>query len=247
MLLGEDLPADAVLERRLGDAGLRAAGSCRRRARTGRRRESAGRRRSARRPRAFETRKCRSAPFFSTRRSRSSCCSRLKRTSGLSKIAGSTPCALRRSFSCWSRIAWANSASRDLAAVELRDLADAVAAAEVVVDAEERERNHDQRENELRDPLVLVDEIKHRLAPILSSRAASRAAPAAIAAGAGGRPSGSPQARPDAKRANSRSPFELAEWTGLEPATPGVTGRYSNQLNYHSRMDRSAPCASGGC
>ena len=28
----------------------------------------------------------------------------------------------------------------------------------------------------------------------------------------------------------------LAEWTGLEPATPGVTGRYSNQLNYHSRQ-----------
>ena len=31
----------------------------------------------------------------------------------------------------------------------------------------------------------------------------------------------------------------LAEWTGLEPATPGVTGRYSNQLNYHSDV--------GGC
>src|SRR5205823_4343402 len=30
----------------------------------------------------------------------------------------------------------------------------------------------------------------------------------------------------------------MAEWTGLEPATPGVTGRYSNQLNYHS----SCPC-----
>jgi hypothetical protein len=29
----------------------------------------------------------------------------------------------------------------------------------------------------------------------------------------------------------------LAEWTGLEPATPGVTGRYSNQLNYHSVWD----------
>ncbi len=29
---------------------------------------------------------------------------------------------------------------------------------------------------------------------------------------------------------------ELAEWTGLEPATPGVTGRYSNQLNYHSAV-----------
>jgi hypothetical protein len=41
------------------------------------------------------------------------------------------------------------------------------------------------------------------------------------------------------KKANSRSPFlVLAEWTGLEPATPGVTGRYSNQLNYHSCMLR---------
>ena len=27
---------------------------------------------------------------------------------------------------------------------------------------------------------------------------------------------------------------KLAEWTGLEPATLGVTGRYSNRLNYHS-------------
>ncbi len=26
----------------------------------------------------------------------------------------------------------------------------------------------------------------------------------------------------------------VAEWTGLEPATLDVTGRYSNQLNYHS-------------
>ncbi len=30
----------------------------------------------------------------------------------------------------------------------------------------------------------------------------------------------------------------MAQWTGLEPATPGVTGRYSNRLNYH--------CASAG-
>ena len=39
------------------------------------------------------------------------------------------------------------------------------------------------------------------------------------------------------KKPNSRSAlfFLMAEWTGLEPATPGVTGRYSNQLNYHSR------------
>ena len=28
--------------------------------------------------------------------------------------------------------------------------------------------------------------------------------------------------------------IEKAEWTGLEPATPCVTGMYSNQLNYHS-------------
>ncbi len=28
----------------------------------------------------------------------------------------------------------------------------------------------------------------------------------------------------------------LAERTGLEPATPGVTGRYSNQLNYRSLL-----------
>jgi hypothetical protein len=29
---------------------------------------------------------------------------------------------------------------------------------------------------------------------------------------------------------------EMAERTGLEPATPGVTGRYSNQLNYRSAL-----------
>ena len=25
----------------------------------------------------------------------------------------------------------------------------------------------------------------------------------------------------------------MARWTGLEPATSAVTGRHSNQLNYH--------------
>ena len=29
----------------------------------------------------------------------------------------------------------------------------------------------------------------------------------------------------------------MAQRTGLEPATPGVTGRYSNQLNYRSTVD----------
>jgi hypothetical protein len=28
----------------------------------------------------------------------------------------------------------------------------------------------------------------------------------------------------------------VARRTGLEPATPGVTGRYSNQLSYHRAM-----------
>ena len=36
------------------------------------------------------------------------------------------------------------------------------------------------------------------------------------------------------KKPASRRVFLMAEWTGLEPATLGVTGRYSNQLNYHS-------------
>ena len=30
------------------------------------------------------------------------------------------------------------------------------------------------------------------------------------------------------------SKFKVAVWTGLEPATPCVTGRYSNQLNYQT-------------
>ncbi len=35
---------------------------------------------------------------------------------------------------------------------------------------------------------------------------------------------------------NCKAFLVLAEWTGLEPATPGVTGRYSNRLNYHSKI-----------
>jgi hypothetical protein len=30
----------------------------------------------------------------------------------------------------------------------------------------------------------------------------------------------------------------MAQRTGLEPATPGVTGRYSNQLNYRCALPR---------
>ena len=37
------------------------------------------------------------------------------------------------------------------------------------------------------------------------------------------------------KKGEPRFAFSvLAERTGLEPATPGVTGRYSNRLNYRS-------------
>ena len=35
----------------------------------------------------------------------------------------------------------------------------------------------------------------------------------------------------------------LAERTGLEPATPGVTGRYSNQLNYRSTVSEMVGAA----
>ncbi len=34
----------------------------------------------------------------------------------------------------------------------------------------------------------------------------------------------------------THSPLSPAVRTGLEPATPCVTGRYSNQLNYHTRV-----------
>ena len=36
------------------------------------------------------------------------------------------------------------------------------------------------------------------------------------------------------KGAHMERPNKMAERTGLEPATHGVTGRYSNQLNYRS-------------
>ncbi len=39
------------------------------------------------------------------------------------------------------------------------------------------------------------------------------------------------------KKGVAATPFlNLAERTGLEPATPGVTGRYSNHLNYRSSI-----------
>ena len=51
--------------------------------------------------------------------------------------------------------------------------------------------------------------------------------------------------------------FLLAVWTGLEPATPCVTGMYSNQLNYQTNvglfkilavwtgLEPATPCVTG--
>ena len=39
---------------------------------------------------------------------------------------------------------------------------------------------------------------------------------------------------------------KLARWTGLEPATPGVTGRYSNQLSYHRALWGGIDASPGG-
>lgn len=36
------------------------------------------------------------------------------------------------------------------------------------------------------------------------------------------------------KKSPRKSPRAFADWTGLEPATPCVTGMYSNQLNYQT-------------
>jgi hypothetical protein len=41
--------------------------------------------------------------------------------------------------------------------------------------------------------------------------------------------------------------FELAEPTGLEPATSDVTGRRSNQLNYDSAKKPEFSKATAGC
>jgi hypothetical protein len=45
------------------------------------------------------------------------------------------------------------------------------------------------------------------------------------------------QTDPESERPDPCGPgrflMSVARWTGLEPATPGVTGRYSNQLSYH--------------
>ncbi len=53
------------------------------------------------------------------------------------------------------------------------------------------------------------------------------------AAQTGKAPAASEHIKKQAKKSHFK---EVAERTGLEPATPCVTGRYSNQLNYRSVM-----------
>ena len=141
-----------------GDPGLAQAGSCRRSSENrspSRKRGSAAMRSKTS---AFETWKCRSAPFFSTRRSRSMLLHQVEAHFRI--VEDRRVDALRASPQLFLLVAdrLGEFGFGNLAAVEFRHFADAAAAAEVVVDAEERERNHDQRQNELRDPFVLVHE-----------------------------------------------------------------------------------------
>ena len=43
---------------------------------------------------------------------------------------------------------------------------------------------------------------------------------------------------PENEKARISAGFQMAGWTGLEPATSCVTGRRSNQLNYHPVGDK---------
>src|SRR6266566_2735751 len=61
-----------------------------------------------------------------------------------------------------------------------------------------------------------------------------------------------PHTRPGSESVGHQNE-EMAERTGLEPATPGVTSRYSNQLNYRSERNQmtttaaSTATAAQGC
>ena len=56
-----------------------------------------------------------------------------------------------------------------------------------------------------------------------------------------------PRRRRGLDEARPKGERSLAGWTGLEPAASGVTGRRSNQLNYHpTRWERSTGPAKAG-
>jgi hypothetical protein len=143
---------------------------------------------------------------------------------------------------------------RDRAAVDLREVARAAEGVERL-DPEERERRDDQQqEHDLQQTLVLADEFEHG-----RYRAKLTSSPPPQCTGCGACERASRQARRGCvasgrskKKANQprvRLAEILAERTGLEPATPGVTGRYSNQLNYRSvsPVPAGAGRGNGGC
>ena len=57
--------------------------------------------------------------------------------------------------------------------------------------------------------------------------------------------------QPETEVYHAALPLSSAVLTGLEPATPCVTGRYSNQLNYHTvfgrRMTVAFDCRGFAC
>ena len=55
-----------------------------------------------------------------------------------------------------------------------------------------------------------------------------------------------PEKAPLTPGSSAGLPHEMAEWTGLDPATSAVTGQHSNQLNYHSISNDIGQLA-GGC
>src|ERR1700694_184957 len=132
----------------------------------------------------------------------------------------------------------------DRLAPDAGDFGGRTTTAKVVIHAEECERQSDKRQNNLDQALLAVYEVKHDGNDCLIA------------------PNSFGHSAQETGRARNELPFHgkkgelafalgsmLAEWTGLEPATPGVTGRYSNQLNYHycwwvlrGSTSRHSPC-----
>ena len=142
-------------------------------------------------------------------------------TSGCSKYVGSkfSPIARR---CCWrhSSKRWRNSSVVISVIADLGHVGLGLRG-EVVVDAEERERNADRGRGSGRQP----------------SRRSFRGVSGACRDCRGLRPAAARGSIREKQGRHTRAPFSvMAEWTGLEPATPGVTGRYSNRLNYHSAL-----------
>ena len=139
------------------------------------------------------------------------------------------------------------------------DLGDAVVGAldEVLLQAEEGEGNDQQAEDHRGDPArsLVAEFLQHiqvasRRKPDSLARlkpASAVAEPVAAVCFTDGTPGDVHQAcscaaRRDDVGRKKKAPFpaplaKLAEWTGLEPATSGVTGQHSNRLNYHSALD----------